>query len=83
MIHDKIWWGRVPGVPGVIEAYVYIAEPVDVTCDPAVQITNISLKETNVFVLSFSPLDLDPITTVTPVQIFKLAMCAKQKIEAM
>ena len=54
---------------------VYIlAELVDVTCDPAVQITNIPLKETNVFVLSFSP--LDPITTVTPAQIFKLVMCA-------
>ena len=21
MIHDEIWWGRVPGVPGVIDAY--------------------------------------------------------------
>ena len=50
-----------------------------VRADPAVQITNIPLKETNVFVLSFSP--LDPITTVTPAQIFKLAMCAKQKID--
>ena len=53
-----------------------------VRADPAVQITNIPLKETNVFVLSFSP--LDPITTFTPAaQMFKLATCAKQKIDAM
>ena len=42
---------------------VYIGEPVDVTCDAAFQITNIPLKKTNVFVLSFIPLEL--ITAVT------------------
>ena len=32
MIHDEIWWGRVPGVPGVIDAYAF---SLDVICHVA------------------------------------------------
>ena len=24
MIHDEIWWGHVPGIQGVIDAYAYV-----------------------------------------------------------